>query len=255
MAVRVNKLRLVAEPTSFVVLQAGILAAAVLLLLKLPAGLREVAFLGTVYVAFLLGISSFTQVWTLILLVMPFVVLVTNLFGEPKFFGVRFLLLCMALALMLRGMKRGSFGVRLKSGFVLTFLLFILANFISALRTFEVESIFRSLTYLEPLLFFVFTYYTVRENPSNIKPVLKALVIGGLLVAVLGGVEFLQQRPILDTLGINTTDTLSLTFAQDRFGLRRTCAVGHWTTGLRGHVFCNLADFIGSLYPALCSKI
>jgi O-antigen ligase len=97
--------------------------------------------------------------------------------------------------------------------------LFILANVLSGSYTGRIESVFRALTYLEPLLFCVLTYAIVRHDPENLRRVLRGIVVGGTLVGALGMSELVTQKSVLAELGIATQEHLLIYLADDRYGL------------------------------------
>src|SRR5690606_2335034 len=78
------------------------------------------------------------------------------------------------------------------------------------------------LTYLEPLLFFAISYFLIVTGHLTVPRVLRALLIGGLLVAIVAAYEVVTQQPVGAFLApharILLTDYMS-GYDSDRFGL------------------------------------
>jgi O-antigen ligase len=196
-----------------------LLASFLLLIARLPGSYLSLFFTVSVLFCLALAVRRFDRVWILFVAALPFFALVSPLFGEPKITGVRVLLIGMVgLTLLTRRLRASDPLVPRRIG-VMAFLLFVAANLVSGLNSGEMESVFRASTYLEPFLFCVLSYYVVRKNPDNLRRLLRALSIGGGVVAALGVFELVTQRPILTVLGITTSEDVLSYLALNRFGL------------------------------------
>lgn len=198
---------------------------AFLALLRLPSPYRDILFLGALLASIFLAVGNFTVVWTTWLGLLPGVVLVSSLLGEPKIDGTRLLLASMILVLALLRKGPAFWTTILRPLGPLAFLLFVAANLISAARLPDLEAVARSLTYLEPLFVFFLTYYAVQQRPEGLKRLLSVFVVSALFVGLLGLAEIAWQRSILDVLGIHNPFLVSdffmrnVYFLDDRFGL------------------------------------
>jgi O-antigen ligase len=199
---------------------AVVMALSVLLLLRIPADYRDFLFLAGTVVCFAFAFHNFAGVWRFFLLVLPFVHLIGSMFGMPQINLVRILLIEMGLVVYIKA-RRGFWQDMFKEFGIICLIMFVLANLISAVFHASIDGAFRSLTYIEPVLFYVGAYYIVRQDSANFRRVLWSLVLGGIVVSVLGLIEMWQHQAILDLLGINVTG-LHEDFASylqlDRFG-------------------------------------
>lgn len=177
----------------------------VLLVSKATGNWRDVLFVAGAAACFSIALHNFALAWAVILLLLPFIHFVASMFGSPRVSLLRILLVGMACLLFFGRRRANSWQVLLRQFGFFAFLLFILANLISAIRLLQIEAVFRSMTYLEPALFYVLTYYVVRRDPRNLRRVLYVLVISGIFVGVLGLVEMIEQKPVFDLLGITVT--------------------------------------------------
>jgi hypothetical protein len=186
-----------------------LLALLVFVVLALPDSSRDVVLALGAAVCCLLALHDFSAVWLFFLLVLPLIHIAGSMFGFAQISVVRLVLVGMTAIWMacskhtarLRRIPRTEFGVA-------AFFLFCAANLTSAIRTLNVESVFRSITYLEPLLFFVLSYYIVRRDSTNLKRILRVVALGGIVVAFIGLIEMQQQRSIFDLLGIHLSGSL-----------------------------------------------
>lgn len=192
----------------------------VLAALTLPAQSRDVLFLLGSLLCFAFALTNYAGAWYFILMVLPFIHLVGSMFGVRQFDLIRIIIVGMLSVLAIK--SKGNFWREiLKQYFLIYFILFIIANLVSAIIHLSIDAVYRSLTYTEPIIFYFIAYYIVRKNSANYRRILRALVIGGLGVSVLGLIELQQQFPIIDLLGINITgsDVNYVSYLQlNRFG-------------------------------------
>jgi O-antigen ligase len=194
-------------------------ATALLLIAALSDPYRSVCFLLAVLILPASAIKWFDRAWITFLATLPFWFLASSLFGQPKITGVLLLTLGMAGISLLKSVLADSHHTNPSHFGVVAFVLFILANVLSGFYTGRIESVFRALTYLEPLLFCVLTYAIVRHDPENLRRVLRGIVVGGTLVGALGVFELVTQKSILAELGIATQENLLIYLADNRYGL------------------------------------
>ncbi len=202
-----------------VIVIAGVVA--ILLIFRLPEVARDIAFVTVAVVGFGLAFRYFAQIWMLVLGTLPIIQLQGSLFGVAKVSAIRFLLMGLTLVFLLLRKPRGYWTVLTRRVGVLALGLFIFANILSAVHLGQADAVFRSVAYSEPFLVFMLTYYMVRQDPGNARRVLRALVIGGLCVCILGIVEFMLQQSILDVLGVSYSGTEDprTYLLEDRYGL------------------------------------
>lgn len=187
----------------------------------LPSDARDGIFVSVAILSVGAALIEFAATWKFFLLILP-VVHVLVMFSVPQFTYVRMMLAVFIAVFPWTTATAGVPRDLLREPGFLTFILFIAANFASAARLGTPEPIFRAATYCEPLVFGLITYCVVRRRQAQLKPVLRALVLGGLAVALLGIVEIATQRSIFDTLGISlpgVEDNPRIYFESDRFGL------------------------------------
>ncbi len=199
---------------------AAIQLGVVLLLLRTPADYRNVFLIAAAIVCFVVALSNFAAVWTFLLLVLPLIHLVSAMFGEPKVTLIRILLAGMTLVFLIQRKKPDFWKILIRPLGLSGFVLFVLANIVSAVHSAEPEAVLRSLTYLEPVLFCVLTYYVVSQDSANLRQVLRAIVIGGAFAAIIGLAELTLQRSGLEILGLTDLGfSFSVFQLDDRFGL------------------------------------
>ena len=216
--------RVVRQSIMFVMRRIGAFAlmTLALLLLKAPVILREILFLACAFFCFWIAVRAFAQVWLVILLLLPIIHVAGIMFGFPQLTLVRILLIGMTIFVLLHK-KPGDYWKSLfkQPGFV-WFILFILGNLLSAFRVLRVDAVFRAISYLEPLLFYLLAYTIVRINSQNLPRLLRVVIIGGIFVIALGFLEMALQKPIFDLLQITETslqEEYSVYMTINRFGL------------------------------------
>lgn len=173
-----------------------------LFVLTLPLSVRDVIFLFALASALWLALFRFTQVWTIILVLVPFLGLFESIFGQDKLAASHLVIFGMFLAFVLQPRAGRSFARALHRPEFIAFALFIAVNVLSGLASGQIESIFRAFTYIEPLLYYLLTFHVVTLNPANLKQALLAIIWGGLVAALFGLIEIVAQRPIVLLLGI-----------------------------------------------------
>jgi O-antigen ligase len=179
-----------------------ILTAICLLLLVLPAEDRDLLFVAGLALLGVVAYQHFPSAWILIIALLPLLNLFGAMFDQPKITGIRILLVVL-LPIFIVKVKPDRFWQQIRGPWAIKgFLLFILANLLSAVRWSSIEAVFRSLTYFEPLLFYVFTYYVVRRNTGNFRLIMRAIVFGGIVVGLIGLLELLSQSSFLNLFGI-----------------------------------------------------
>jgi O-antigen ligase len=201
---------------------AVVMALSVFLLLRIPADYRDPLFLAGTVVCFAFALHNFAGVWRFFLLVLPFVHIVGSLFGLSQVSVTRMFLVCMAFIFCINKKESNFWKTLLQEFGLVAFILFFLANLLSGIRTLQIEAVFRSITYLEPLLFFVLTYYIVKQDSANFRRILRAVIVGGVIVALLGLVEILTQQSIFNLLGVELPglhENFGLYLEIDRLGL------------------------------------
>jgi hypothetical protein len=193
------------------------------LLLLIPERFRDALFLAGVVFCCVLAFFDFAGIWRFFLLILPVGHLVGSMFGLRSVSLTRLVLIGMtAVLLVLHRKNAGRWSILPLQPAVLAFSVFVAANLISAIHAFQPESVFRTLTYLEPLLFFILSYHVVRRDSVNFRHLLRAVALGGVVVVVIAFVEMRLQRPAIDVLGIHLpgfVEDLSVYFQENRFGL------------------------------------
>lgn len=200
----------------------GIITIAVtLLLLRLPNDYRDSVFVVTALFCFLLALKKFPTVWVIFLTTLPLIQLQTSLFGDPRISWTRFLLAGLILVFLFLRKPPDFWKALTKHLGFSALLLFIFANIVSGLRLLDIGAITRGVSYFEPVLTYLMTYYVCKVNTTNIKRVVRAILIGGVFVCGLGFVEYVTQQSILDILSISYTGTEDprLYLLADRYGL------------------------------------
>ena len=191
--------------------------------LTLPSYFRDPLLLGLAFLCFAISLVHFEAVWSVFLMALPVLWLIVSMFDQPKITGNRVILLALLLAFFLRAKPAGFWRSLSRHLFFSGFLLFVLANVISGFAAGQIESVFRGVSYIEPLLFFVLSYYFVRLHPANLARTLWIITTGGLVIGALGLVELVVQRPLVEILGIedmtSKIDLLQFYFSENRFGL------------------------------------
>jgi O-antigen ligase len=190
-------------------------------LMGLPSDARDGIFMSVAILCVGAALIDFAGAWKFFLLILP-VVHVLTMFAVPQLTYVRLMLAGFVVVFpWTRAAARVPRDLLREPGF-LAFSLFIVANLASAARLGTQEPIFRAATYCEPLVFGLVTYCVVRRRQAEFKPVLRALVLGGLAVALLGVVEIATQHSIFETFGISFPGVeidAPVYFELDRFGL------------------------------------
>jgi O-antigen ligase len=194
-------------------------AAALLFIATLSEPYRSVGFSLVVLVLLVSAIKWFDRAWITILATLPFWFLASSLFGQPKMTGVLLLTLGMVGISLLKSVVADSRHTNPRHWGIVAFLLFVVANVFAGFYAGQIESVFRALAYLEPLLVCILTYAVVRHDPDNLPRLLRGIVIGGLLVGALGVFELVTQKSILAELGIATDENILIYLVQNRFGL------------------------------------
>ncbi|HUR22206.1 MAG TPA: hypothetical protein VMZ90_15425, partial [Vicinamibacterales bacterium] len=200
-----------------------LMAAGVLALLPIDPRYRDFVLLGGTVAACVLAFFDFAAIWRFFLLVLPVIHLIGGMFGQSSLSLVRFALIGLTgVLLVLSREARGRWQIVPVEAGVLTFLIFVGANFVSATHAFSQEAAFRSITYLEPALFFILSYHVVRRDSANLRQIVRVIAIGGVVVCVAGLVEIQQQRSVFDLLHVQlpgNVENLVPYFAENRFGL------------------------------------
>ena len=123
---------------------------------------------------------DFVRIWRLFLLILPLVHIVGSLFGLPQLSVVRLVLVgTTGVLLLLSREVTGHWRIVPNEPGLVGFLLFVAANLFSAVHTLNYESVFRTITYLEPALFFILTYQVVRRDSGNMRQVVRVIALGG----------------------------------------------------------------------------
>ena len=209
-----------------------LLSSSVFLLLAIPERYRDVVFLAGALFGCALAFYDFARIWRFFLLILPLVHTIGSLFGLAQLSVVRLVLVGTTVVLLLLSREvTGHWRIVPNEPGLVGFLLFVAANLFSAVHTLNYESVFRTITYLEPALFFILTYQVVRRDSGNMRQVVRIVALGGVVVCLLGFVEMKAQRPVFDLLGIHLpgfAEDLSGYLEVDRFGLggRITSTIG-----------------------------
>lgn len=165
---------------------------------------------------------DFSIMWLIDLLIFPFLTPVSTILDMPKLSAVRLLLIGpMVFVIFNKKLVPIVAPIFRHSGFA-AFAFFVLVSFVSAIAHMDIEFIYRAATYIEPAVFCMFTYYIA--VCGNAKKALATLVLSGAVVAAFGTIEWIEQRPILDILGIVQpvlayTEDLYGYFSINRMGL------------------------------------
>ena len=178
------------------------LVVSILLLLRLPFDARDPLFIVVVVLACVISLKHFAYVWVSFIFILPFIHMGQTVFGQPKLDLLRIFLVGMAFVLIIRRDPNMHWRDLRKSPTFVGFVLFIMANIISAVFAFQLEALFRAVVNVIPLLFFVISYVVVRENTGVLRDVLEAIVSGGIIVGLIGMIEFAMQRSFVVWLGI-----------------------------------------------------
>lgn len=203
------------------VIQAGFLVIFLFLLLQLPSPEKDIAFFVICGIIFLLlSVLFFRRAWLTFLFLLPFLDLTPPLFEITKLPVYRMSLIIVTLCFFFF-YKKGFFFWRklFRSPGFTSFGLFVLASLISALHALNMEAIFRALTYIEPMLFFLLTYYLVSQGLSRLRTITRTIIAGGIIVSALGLMEIAFHFSVRKVLRIPLTLDLETVFQEDRFGL------------------------------------
>ena len=192
-------------------------------LLRIPLDARDPIVVALAVLVFVLALYDFTGAWLILILALPFASLIAGMFDQPKITGLRIFLIAFGAAFFF-GRKPADFWRALLQHLVFKGLVFfILANLLSALFSGQIAAVFHAVVYIEPLLYFVFSYYAIRQSPARISHLVWAIAAGALVVALLGLVEFAAQRPLVEVLGLQYTtyklSTLRYYLAENRLGV------------------------------------
>jgi O-antigen ligase len=182
---------------------------------------RDIAFLAIAVAVLAIAGRHIEQIWFLVLTTIPVVHLGLSVFGEPKVNWTRLLLVPLFVIFLFAEKSRDFWKQMLKHWSLRGLILFVIANVVSGMWWGSLDSVFRSLTYLEPIFFYVLTYYIVRERIASMDFVLRALVTGGFIVACMGFFEMFSQRSIVEFLGLKNlgSEDWSAYFLENRVGL------------------------------------
>jgi hypothetical protein len=192
-------------------------------LLTLPLEVRDLLILGLAVFAVILSIRNFGIAWLIFIICLPLIYLMVGMFGQSKINGLRiFLVLLAGIFLVLPKPKRFWF-LLFRNPTFWGLILFWGANLVSGIISGELEAIFRALTYLEPLTFFLLSYFIVLRQPQNWRMLLWAIGVSGAYVFLLGLLELVMQKPLAEILGfkhmVYNVERLQFYFTEDRFGL------------------------------------
>lgn len=172
---------------------------------------------------FLYSLKNNQASWILIVFILPFIFLMANMFDQPKFNALR-LFQVVYLGIFIFSKKPEKFWqILLKNISFIGLILFILANMVSSIKSMEMESVFRSVTYLQSLGFFLFGYFVVRCRMDNWVTLIKVIGVCGIFVILLGLIEIVEQKPIVEIFNMQNTSyqlaKLQYYFSENRFGL------------------------------------
>ncbi|MFZ5878381.1 MAG: O-antigen ligase family protein [Chloroflexota bacterium] len=194
-----------------------------LVLLILPLEIRDFLILALAVLVLTLSTRNFGMMWVAFILYLPLIHLQAGMFGQAKISGIRIFLMIFLGTFLLLPKPRKFWPVLFKQPVFMGLVLFWGANMVSAVVSGELEAVFRVLSYLEPLVFFIISYFVVVRQPGNWRMLLWAIALGGTYVILLGGLEWITQRPLVEILGIKyavyNSEIMEFYLSEDRFGL------------------------------------
>lgn len=168
------------------------------------------------FVLGILAIRDFLRALTIWVALLPLLDGFNTIPGFEQFSAVRVGTMVLSFAWFLVFLNG---RIRLpKSSIAASYLLFLIASVVSSLLSREVAgSMMKLFSYAQPVLFLVLAAYAVRISPKAFQLLLRAMVIGFVLVTLYGTLEYiLQQNPLADW-GIIRVDA---PYIQDsRFGI------------------------------------
>jgi hypothetical protein len=223
-----QKINSFTSPTNFFVQALGWFAifglvGAMLGLLTLPLAVRDLLILGLAFFAVILSIRNFGITWLIFLICLPLIYLMVGMFGQSKINGLRIFLVLLAGMFLILPKPKRFWPLLFRNSTFWGLLLFWGANLVSGIVSGELESVFRALTYLEPLAFFLLSYFVVLRRPRNWRMLLWAIGVSGAYVFLLGLVELVLQKPLAEILGfknmVYNVERLQFYLTEDRFGL------------------------------------
>ena len=196
-----------------------LLTIVIFLILRLPGIYRDIMLIGFAVLCIILAMFKFKSVWITFLLLLPSISLGTSIFGQPKVTILRVLLLGFTILFIIT--KKSSWFIKSlsKSNGFCCFGLFVFANLLSAIHAWNIEAFYRAATYLEPLLFYVLSYYLVVKSSDNLPKILRAIILGGIIVGTIGVFEVAIQQSIFSFLNVCNDNNVMAYYDEDRFGL------------------------------------
>lgn len=183
---------------------------------------RDVLFVGFAILATLCMWRYPETTWVLYLILIPPLHLNSGLFGISSFTMTRVLVFCFIGVLLVKHWNREAVRACLRANGFRFFALFVLANVVSAVHVMQQYALYSAFTYLEPLLIFAVSFYLVYMHRENETRILRGILIGGVIVALIGLVEIATQRSVAMWLDPQLTARLSVYMYEEganRFGL------------------------------------
>jgi O-antigen ligase len=200
-----------------------VVAGFLLLISTLQLSVRDVLVMALAAFTFLLALKNYGVIWLIFLLFLPFISIMAGMFGQNKINSLRVFLVVFIGLFFLTSKPRYFWPILFKNIIFLGLMLFFIANLVSAALSGDVEAVFRSVTYLEPLAFFMITYYVVLRRDGRWKTLLWVIGVGGLFVILLAFLEFAKQRPLVDIFGLQNVsydlEKLQFYITENRYGL------------------------------------
>jgi hypothetical protein len=169
-----------------------------------------------------IAVRYFETVWLAVLTLLPLIRLSGGLFGYNGVTLSRILVTALALVFLLTLRDANVLRALAKSNGLRFFGLFVLVNLVSAVYVLKASAVFTTLTYLEPLFFFAISYGLIRLERITLRALLRAILLGAVLVAVGGLLELAMQQPLGASFNPRVASSLDVYMSgydSNRFGL------------------------------------